>query len=113
KKGYGSAVKTVSFSSNQPRVSLFLPLSETPLIRTHFTATPYAAVSIVGQFLNQETPFLRSLAPEKYEVQFFHEPSGRQVSAVLEGGQGGSFLCSADMRLNDQKGKPTAVCHKE
>ena len=81
-------------------------------LRVAFNAAPYAEVSIPGFFSNLVTPILsQKLPPGYYQVTFVHPPSGRQATAELKGTDGGSFVCYADMALNDAAHRePGAFC---
>ncbi len=86
-----------------------LPLNLT----AHFNAVPYAEVSIPGQFTRLETPIQKKSLPlAKYRVTFYHPPTGRRVQTALNGVQGGSFSCTADMAVADHEKNPSATCRR-
>jgi serine/threonine protein kinase len=80
-------------------------------VRVRFVAEPYAAVTIPGFLSGIETPIAtKSLPPGDYDVTFVHAPTGHRAVAKLRGHDGGSFLCSANMAVEDPAARPTASC---
>ncbi len=100
----------VAIATTSPK-SLVTEKPPVKTLRVSFTAEPYASVSVPGLIEDIETPTgVRTLPPDDYAVRFTHGPSGRTAVARLKGSQGGSFLCTANLSVNDPSSIPTAVC---
>lgn len=111
KKGFRSVSRRVTLTSENAEEKLTLALPEIKDVQVRFVADPYAEVSVSGQFSGVETPIaLRRLPPGDYDVTFSHGPSGHRAVARLKGRDGGSFLCSANMAVEDPAARATASC---
>ncbi|HSA58372.1 MAG TPA: serine/threonine-protein kinase [bacterium] len=111
KKGFRSVSRRVTFSSDKAEEKLTLTLPEIKDVQVRFVADPYAEVSVPGQFSGVETPIAsRRLPPGDYDVTFSHGPSGHRAVARIKGREGGNFLCSANMAVEDASAAASASC---
>ncbi len=99
RKGHENQVKKVVLSNDSPQQTLKFSLTEVRQGNVIFEASPFALVSIRGQFSNMETPFRKSLPPGTYSVSFNHPPTGHSTQARLEVRAGGSVVCDANMAV--------------
>jgi tRNA A-37 threonylcarbamoyl transferase component Bud32 len=111
KKGFRSVSRRVTFSSDRAEERLAVVLPEIKDLQVRFVADPYAEVSVPGQFSGVETPIAaKRLPPGDYDVMFAHGPSGHRAVARLKGREGGAFLCSANMAVEDPSATASASC---
>lgn len=111
RKGFKTVQKRISLDTGESQKNLKILLLEARDLQVVFNAVPYALVSIPGHFSGLETPTeAKRLPPGEYQVTFMHGPSGRQASARLRGGDGGPFVCFANLSPDDPSAESTASC---
>jgi serine/threonine protein kinase len=111
KKGFRPTSRRLTFSVEKAEEKLVLVLTEIKDLQVRFVADPYAEVSIPGQFSALETPIAaKRLPPGDYDVTFAHGPSGHRAVARLKGREGGPFLCSANMAVENPSAGASASC---
>jgi serine/threonine protein kinase len=111
KKGYKTVSRRLTLTADKSDERMALTLPEIKDLKVRFVAEPYAEVSVPGFFSNVETPIAsKTLPPGEYDVTFSHAPSKHRVTARLRGKEGGAFLCSADMAVENPSASPSAFC---